>query len=144
MSNVISNANINLYADDVVVDASDNFPTRFAINAACVKTKTPLVSGAAIRMEGQLTVYRPDQDDSPCYRCLYEPDGPTEQTCSESGVFTPLVGIIGSLQAAETLKVLLDMPGSLTGRLLVFDLRQTAWREMKLKRDPNCPVCGNH
>ena len=128
---------------DLVVDASDNFETRFAINAACVATGTSLVSGAAIRMEGQLSVFLPQREDSPCYRCLYSEGDEPDQTCSENGVLAPLVGVIGSLQALEAIKVLLDIGASLCGRLLVFDGLYHEWRSVKLSKDPLCPVCGH-
>jgi adenylyltransferase/sulfurtransferase len=127
---------------DLVVDASDNFETRFAINAACVAAGTALVSGAAIRMEGQLSVFLPQREDSPCYRCLYSEGDEPDQTCTENGVVAPLVGVIGSLQALEAIKVLLDIGESLCGRLLVFDGLYHEWRTIKLSKDPRCPVCG--
>ena len=128
---------------DLVVDASDNFATRFAINAACVETGTALVSGAAIRMEGQLSVFLPQRSDSPCYRCLYSEGDEPDQTCSENGVLAPIVGVIGSLQALEAIKVLLSIGEPLCGRLLVFDGLYHEWRSIKLNKDPNCPVCGH-
>lgn len=129
-------------AADVVVDASDNFDTRFAINAACVAARTPLVSGAAIRMEGQVAVFRADLDDSPCYRCLYREAGETEQTCAENGVLAPIVGIVGSIQALETIKILTGIGATLCGRLLVIDGKTMEMRTLKLGRDPDCPACG--
>lgn len=128
---------------DLVVDASDNFDTRFAVNRACVETATALVSGAAIRMEGQVSVFLPEDPDSPCYRCLYREGEDPEQTCADNGVLSPIVGIIGSLQALEAIKVLLKLGDTLCGRLLVFDGLYNEWRSMKLRRDPACPVCGN-
>jgi len=128
---------------DVVVDASDNFATRFTVNAACVQARTPLVSGAAIRMEGQVAVFRPDRDDSPCYRCLYKDEGELEETCSDNGVLAPLVGIIGSVQAMEALKLLLGLGESLTGALLLLDARDMEWRRLRLRKDPHCPVCAS-
>lgn len=128
---------------DAVVDASDNFETRFALNTLCVQTRTPLISGAAIRMEGQVSVYRNDLDDSPCYRCLYKiEDGDTGERCSENGVLAPVVGIIGSIQATETIKVLTGIGGELKGRLLLLDAATMEWRSIKLKKDPQCPVCS--
>ncbi|HHH44601.1 MAG TPA: molybdopterin-synthase adenylyltransferase MoeB [Gammaproteobacteria bacterium] len=127
---------------DLVIDASDNFATRFAINSACVATGTDLVSGAAIRMEGQLSVFLPRREDSPCYRCLYPEGDEPDQTCSENGVLSPIVGVIGSLQALEAIKVLLAIGEPLCGRLLVFDGLYQEWRSIKLRKDPNCPVCG--
>lgn len=127
---------------DVVVDASDNFATRFAVNQACVHSGTPLVSGAAIRMEGQVAVYQPSLAHSPCYRCLYKEADMPEETCSESGVLAPLTGIIGSIQALETIKLITGMSTTLTGRLLLLDGKTMEWRNLKLMRDPHCPVCG--
>ena len=126
----------------VVLDCSDNFDTRFAVNAACVRHQTPLVSGAAIRLEGQVAVFDAGKADSPCYHCLYRDDDDAEQTCAENGVLAPLVGIIGSLQALEALKVLLNLGNTLAGRLVVFDGLAHEWRTLKLQRDPECPTCG--
>lgn len=129
-------------AADAVVDACDNFATRFVVNSACVRAGTPLVSGAAIRMEGQVAVFRPDRGDGPCYRCLYRDEGELEQTCSENGVLAPLVGVIGSIQALETTKILMNTGEDLDGRLLLLDGERMEWRALKLRRDPACPVCG--
>ncbi len=129
---------------DLVVDASDNFDTRFAVNRACVETTTPLVSGAAIRLEGQVSVFLPGNPDSPCYRCLYREGEDPEQTCADNGVLSPVVGIIGSIQALEAIKVLANLGETLCGRLLIFDGLYNEWRSMKLRRDPACPVCGNN
>ncbi len=127
---------------DLVVDASDNFATRFAINEACVHKLKPLISGAAIRLEGQLSVFLPALPDSPCYRCLYRDGEDTEQTCAENGVLAPVVGIIGSMQALEAIKVLTGVGTPACGRLLAFDGLQHEWRSIKLRRDPHCPVCS--
>lgn len=128
---------------DVVADCSDNFATRFAVNAACVAQRTPLVSGAAVRWEGQLSVFLPTREDSPCYRCLYSDEGEElDQRCVDNGVLAPLVGVVGSLQAVEVLKVLLGTEETLCGRLLLFDARRMEWQTLKLRRDPACPVCG--
>ncbi len=127
---------------DLVVDASDNFATRFAINEACVVNRKPLVSGAAVRMEGQVAVFIPTRDDSPCYRCLYREGADPEQTCADNGVLAPVVGIIGSVQALEAIKVMLGLGESLCGRLLVFDGLYGEWRSVRLRKDPACPVCG--
>jgi len=129
-------------AADVVVDASDNFETRFALNAACVRNRTPLVSGAAIRLEGQVTVFHNERPDAPCYRCLYRDDGDEGDTCSLTGVLAPVVGIIGTVQATEVLKVLLGIGDTLNGRLLLLDALNMEWRTLKLRKDPACPVCG--
>jgi adenylyltransferase/sulfurtransferase len=127
---------------DVVVDASDNFATRFAVNAACVDSGTPLVSGAAIRLEGQLSVFEPARADSPCYRCLYREGDEPDQTCTDNGVLAPVVGVIGSLQALESIKLLTGIGETLCGRLLVFDGLHHEWRSVKLRKDPLCPVCS--
>lgn len=129
-------------AADVVVDASDNFATRFAINDACVAARKPLVSGAAIRMEGQVAVFHNERDESPCYRCLYRDEGELAQTCSENGVLAPVVGVIGSIQATETIKLLSGMGETLDGRLMMWDAMTMEWRTLKLKKDPACPVCN--
>ncbi|HFD80188.1 MAG TPA: molybdopterin-synthase adenylyltransferase MoeB [Gammaproteobacteria bacterium] len=128
---------------DLVIDASDNFATRFAINEACVRSGTPLVSGAAVRMEGQLSVFLPQRSDSPCYRCLYSEGEDPAQTCADNGVLAPVVGVIGSLQALEAIKILLGQEDILCGELLLFDARHLEWRSLKLRRDPACPVCGD-
>ena len=128
---------------DIVLDCSDNFATRHAVNAACVKYGTPLVSGAAVRMEGQVAVYLPQRADSPCYACLYrDAEDSVDQACSDNGVLSPIVGIIGSLQALEALKVILALGDTLCGRLLVFDGLSHEWRSLKVPRDPACPVCS--
>lgn len=127
---------------DLVIDASDNFKTRFAINRACVAGGKPLVSGAAIRMEGQVAVFDARDTDSPCYQCLYGGGDEEDGTCSTNGVMAPVVGIIGSVQAMEAIKVLAKVGETLTGRLLLLDAANMQWREMRLPRDPNCPVCG--
>ncbi|HEY9198041.1 MAG TPA: molybdopterin-synthase adenylyltransferase MoeB [Gammaproteobacteria bacterium] len=127
---------------DVVVDASDNFATRYAINEACVAARTPLVSGAAIRLEGQVAVFRADRPDSPCYRCLYRDGTEVEQTCADNGVLAPIVGIVGSIQAMEAIKVLTGIGETLCGRLLIIDAKRMDIRTLKLARDPGCPVCA--
>ncbi len=127
---------------DVVLDASDNYDTRFAINAACVAHRVPLVSGAAIRFEGQISVFDKSRHDSPCYHCLYPVSGDEEETCSESGILAPVVGIIGSMQALEAIKIICAIGETLVGRLLILDALSMSWRSMQLKPDPECPVCG--
>ena len=126
----------------LVVDCSDNFNTRFALNRACVAAKVPLVSGAAIRGEGQLSVYDSRQQSSPCYHCLYPEQGNEDLTCSQAGVIAPLVGMIGSAQAMEAIKVISGVGTPLVGRLLILDAWEMQWREMKLVRDSSCPVCS--
>ena len=126
---------------DVVVDACDNLPTRLAINAACVQSGKPLVSGAAIRWEGQVLVWRPDGEGG-CYRCLYRDAVMNPETCAQTGILAPVVGVIGSLQAVEAIKVLTGIGETLTGRLLLLDAKRMEWRIMKIRRWPACPVCG--
>jgi molybdopterin-synthase adenylyltransferase len=127
---------------DVVLDCSDNFSTRFAINNACVKYQTPLVSGAAIRFEGQVSVFTPGQDNSPCYNCLYTDDGEELQNCATNGVIAPITGVVGSIQALEAIKLIIGIGKTLTGRLLILDGLTMEWHSMKLKRNPACPSCG--
>jgi molybdopterin/thiamine biosynthesis adenylyltransferase len=128
---------------DVLIDCSDNFRTRHAVNAACVARRKPLVAGAAIRFDGQISVYDLRSDDSPCYACLFPPgSGFEDVACSTMGVFAPLVGIIGSLQAAEALKLLAGVGTSLAGRLQMLDARSMEWSEIRVQRSPDCPVCG--
>lgn len=128
---------------DLVIDCSDNFTTRYALNAGCVATRIPLVLGAAIRMRGQVSVFRADKSPSPCYRCLYpESEGDEHDSCARSGVFAPLTGIVGSIQAAEAIKVLLDIGETLEGGLLHIDARTMQFRRARLRADPDCPVCA--
>lgn len=129
-------------AVDVIVDASDNFATRFAINRASVAAGTPLVSGAAIRFEAQLSVFNPRDESSPCYRCLYQDDAAVEETCTANGVLAPLLGIAGSIQAAETMKLIMGLGDTLQGRLLLMDVMSMEWHTAVLPKDPDCPVCG--
>jgi molybdopterin-synthase adenylyltransferase len=129
---------------DVVLDCCDNFATRQAVNAACVKHRKPLVSGAAIRFDGQISVYDPRDDHSPCYACVFPPDANFEETrCATMGVFAPLVGIIGSMQAAEALKLLSGAGQSIAGRLLMLDGRAMEWHDISLPRNTSCVVCGS-
>ena len=126
---------------DVVLDCSDNFPTRYAVNRACMAKGVPLVSGAAIRMEGQLASYLPAHETSPCYQCLYQLEQDHAPTCSEEGVVSPLVGIIGSMQAMHAMLILLGQTRSLLGKLHLFDAQHMEWRSASVSRDPACPVC---
>ena len=127
---------------DVVMDCSDNFATRFAVNHACVTQRTALVSGAAIRMQGQVAVFDARSGNSPCYHCLYKEGEEADQTCSGNGVLAPIVGIIGSLQALEAIKIITSMGETLAGRLVIFDGFTHGWRTLVLKQDPNCTVCN--
>lgn len=128
---------------DVVLDCTDNFATRHAINRACVQHRKPLVSGAAIRFDGQISVYDLRQDDSPCYHCLFpEGEDVEEVRCAVMGVFAPLTGIIGSMQAAEALKLISGIGEALTGRLLLLDALSMEWRTIRFKKDAGCSLCG--
>lgn len=127
---------------DLVLDCSDNFATRQAVNAACVALGKPLVSGAAIRLEGQLSVFDPRNAASPCYQCLYGSGDEHALSCSEAGVIGPLVGLVGSLQALEALKMLAGFGEPLVGRLLLVDALSSRFREMRVRRDPACACCG--
>lgn len=127
---------------DLVVDGCDNFATRFAVNRACVRHGVPLVSGAAIRMEGQVAVFDTRQSASPCYQCLYGGGDDRDASCARNGVMAPLVGIIGSVQAMEAVKLLSGVGETLTGRLLLLDAMTMQWRELRLRRDPQCVVCA--
>jgi len=128
---------------DVIVDCSDNFATRYLLNKLCVQLKKPLVSGAALGFEGQVTVFDMRSDTSPCYHCLFPDEGDdSEMRCAENGVFAPLVGIVGTTQAAEALKLLMGIGTSLQGRLLLLDVAEMQWRTIKLKKDDHCAVCA--
>ncbi len=125
----------------VVLDATDNKETRNQLNRLCYQTKTPLVSGAAIRMEGQISVYTYEEDE-PCYECLSALFGQNALTCVEAGVMSPVVGIIGGIQALETIKVISRYGSHYRGKLMIFDALNLSWREMKLTKHPDCVVCG--
>ena len=128
---------------DVILDCCDNFNTRHAVNRACVKYKKPLVSGAGIRFDGQISVFDMRHDHSPCYNCLFSEDHEFEETrCAVMGVFAPLVGIIGAMQAAEAIKVLTGCGATLNGRFLMLDGLSMEWRSLKLNKDPECKVCS--
>lgn len=130
-------------AADVVLDCSDNFSTRHAINRACVQHHKPLVSGAAIRFDGQVSTFDLRRDDAPCYHCLFpEGEDVVEENCATMGVLAPLVGIIGSMQAAEALKVITGVGQSLSGRLLMLEALSMQWHSVKVARDPGCEVCS--
>ena len=127
---------------DLVVDGSDNFETRFMVNEVCVETGTPLVSAAAIQLEGQIMVYDPAVPDCACYRCLYQDANDGQFNCAENGVAAPVVGIMGSIQAMEALKLIVGMGETLAGYLLVFDAKTMEWRKLKLPKNPNCATCS--
>jgi len=126
----------------VVLDCSDNFPTRFAVNAACAKHKIPLVSGAAIRFDGQIAVYDSRRNESPCYRCLYTEGNDNADTCAQAGILGPVVGMVGCVQAIEALKLIAGIGESLAGRLVLFDGLSMEWNEIQLRKNPACPVCN--
>lgn len=131
-----------ILASDIVLDCSDNFATRHALNRACVKLKKPLVSGAAIRFDAQVAVFDLRKPDAPCYACLYPEDGEVEEVqCSTMGVFAPLTGVVGSLQAMEAVKLLTGAGETLNGRLLLLDAKQSEWRTVRVKKDPTCQAC---
>ncbi|WMW80993.1 molybdopterin-synthase adenylyltransferase MoeB [Undibacterium cyanobacteriorum] len=133
-----------LVSADLVFDCTDNFKTRHAINAACVAARVPLVSGAAISFDGQITVFDFRKDDAPCYACLFSPEQAFEEVqCSTMGVFSPLVGIIGTMQAAEGLKLLMNVGTSLNGRLLMLDAKHMDWSQVRVAKNPHCPVCAS-
>ncbi len=125
----------------LIVDCSDNFPTRFQLNAAALKTRTPLVSGAAIRWEGQVTAFDPNDPDSPCYQCMYPNTDVEAATCAAEGVISPLVGVIGTMQALESINILLGR-GQLPGAVWLFDAQFMEWQKMTLPKNSNCPACG--
>ena len=127
---------------DIVLDCSDNFNTRFAINRACVKHKVPLVSAAAIRFEAQMSVFDSRQENSPCYRCLYDETSHTDQTCTANGVIAPLLGIVGSIQALEAMKVIMEIGETMVGKLMLIDSLNLEWHIAKLNKDQHCPVCN--
>ena len=128
---------------DVVLDCSDNFATRHALNRACVAARKPLVSGAGIRFDGQVAVFDLRGDDSPCYHCLFADDArEAEERCATMGVFAPLVGVIGTFQALEAIKLVAGIGESLAGRLMLFDALASRWHEVRLARDPQCRICG--
>lgn len=127
---------------DVVVDGSDNFETRFAVNRACVQTRKPLVSGAVVRLEGQVSVFDASRPESPCYACLYRDGAGANEPCATFGVLAPVPGIIGSIQATEVIKLITGVGTPLIGRLMLLDAAAMEWRTIRLPRDPACPVCG--
>ncbi|NOX42551.1 MAG: molybdopterin-synthase adenylyltransferase MoeB [Gammaproteobacteria bacterium] len=128
---------------NVVIDATDNFSSRFLLNDLCVSANVPLVSGAAIRMEGQVCVFLNNNQGGPCYRCLYRDDvNDQAETCSETGILSPVAGIIGSIQAVEALKVIAQVGETLNNRVLLLDAMTMEWRSLKLNKDPACPICN--
>lgn len=127
---------------DAILDCTDNFETRFMINRVAVGNAVPLISAAVVRMEGQVTIFDPENGGA-CYRCLYDEAGGEAETCSENGILSPAAGLVGSIQAVETLKVLLGIGKNLSGRLLLIDAKNMEFREIRTRRDPACPVCSS-
>ncbi len=128
---------------DVVLDATDNFASRYLLNDACWRAKKPLISGAAIRWEGHIASFDPRVPDSPCYRCLYPQADDAALNCAENGVIAPLVGVVGTLQAMEAVKLITGIGDALVGRVLYYDAKRSEWRDFKLPKRPDCPVCGS-
>lgn len=129
---------------DVVLDCSDNYATRLAINEASVSTKTPLVSGAAVRFEGQLAVFDPRKSDSPCYFCLFGGESASDGACAVFGIFSPVVGVIGSQQAVEALKIILNIGENPVGKLMIYDALQSSWQQINFQKNLQCPICSQH
>jgi adenylyltransferase/sulfurtransferase len=140
----LDEAELKAIADrvDLILDCTDNLTTRFMINRVCVQTGTALVSGAVIRFEGQIAVYDPARPESPCYNCLYQDVNESMDSCSRNGVVAPLPGIIGSMQALEAIKYLVNPESVMTGHLLIFDAWRLEWNRLRLRRNPDCPTCG--
>lgn len=137
------NADALVSAYDVVCDGSDNFATRFAVHDACYRNARPLVSAAILRFDGQLATWRGHEDGMPCYRCLYPEIPPEEQTCAQDGVLGALAGVMGSLQATETVKELLALGESMAGQLLIYDGLAATFRKVRVRPDPECPLCSS-
>lgn len=127
---------------DIVLDGTDNFETRFQINKACVRAKVALVSAAVIRFEGQLSVFKGYQADQPCYQCLYSKEGNSDENCVENGILAPVAGLMGSLQALQAVKTIMNLGEQLTGQLLMVDALDLSFRSVKISKDAACPVCG--
>ncbi|WP_428087217.1 HesA/MoeB/ThiF family protein [Candidatus Thioglobus sp.] len=126
---------------DAVLDGTDNFKTRFKINQACVAIKTPLICAAVIRFEGQLSVFKGYQDNQPCYQCLYPEAGDTDENCTENGILAPVAGMLGTMQALQAIKTLLNIGEQLVGKLTLIDALDFTFRTVKVSKDPGCPVC---
>lgn len=139
----LSEENLNSWVSkaDVVLDGTDNFATRFKINAACVQEKVALVSAAVIRFEGQLSVFKGHKADQPCYQCLYSKEGEDNENCTENGILAPVAGFMGTLQALQALKVVLDLGEQLSGKLMIIDALKLDFRTVKISKDAHCPIC---
>ena len=127
---------------DVVLDGTDNFDTRFKVNQACVIETTPLVSAAVIRFEGQLSAFKGYEADQPCYQCLYSPEGNSNENCVENGILAPVAGMMGSLQALQAIKVVLNLGDQLTGKLMIIDALDLTFRNVKINKDESCTICN--
>ncbi|MDP6974802.1 MAG: molybdopterin-synthase adenylyltransferase MoeB [Gammaproteobacteria bacterium] len=127
---------------DIVLDGTDNFESRFEINKACVEFKKPLVSAAVIRLEGQISVFKGYEKDQPCYQCLYSEEGGENESCVQNGVLAPVAGLVGTIQALQAIKVLLDLGEQLCGLLLLVDALDLSFRKVKIVKDSECPICG--
>lgn len=140
----LTNKNIDQWIGkaDVVLDGTDNFDTRFIVNKACVRQKKPLVSAAVIRFEGQLSVFKGFDDNQPCYQCLYSSQGGDDNNCTDNGILAPVAGLMGSLQALQAIKVILNMPGQLDGQLMVIDALDLSFRKITVNKDKQCLVCS--
>ena len=135
--------NLNAWVDksDIVLDGTDNFDTRFKINKACVEQKTPLVSAAVIRFEGQLSVFKGYEVDKPCYQCLYSEEGNSDENCTDNGILAPVAGMLGTMQALQAIKVVLNLGEQLVGKLMIIDALDLTFRAVKINKDVSCPVC---
>ncbi len=140
----LNDENLNSWVSkvDVVLDGTDNFDTRFKVNQACVEEKTPLVSAAVIRFEGQLSVFKGYEANQPCYQCLYSAEGNNDETCSENGILSPVAGVMGSLQALQAVKVMLNLGEQLIGKLTIIDAMDLTLRSIKISKDSACPICN--
>ncbi|MBT3195872.1 MAG: molybdopterin-synthase adenylyltransferase MoeB [Candidatus Ruthia sp.] len=137
------NLNTWIAKADVVLDGTDNFDTRFKVNQACVAETTPLVSAAVIRFEGQLSVFKGYKVDQPCYQCLYSTEGNNDENCTDNGILAPVAGMLGTMQALQTIKVVLNLGEQLVGKLMIIDALDLTFRTLKVNKDDFCPICGS-
>ncbi|MDG2353525.1 MAG: molybdopterin-synthase adenylyltransferase MoeB [Gammaproteobacteria bacterium] len=142
----LNNDNLNAWIakSDVVLDGTDNFDTRFKVNQACVAETTPLVSAAVIRFEGQLSVFKGYEAEQPCYQCLYSPDGNSDENCTDNGILAPVAGMLGTMQALQAIKVVLNLGEQLVGKLMVIDAIDLTFRQIKVDKDNLCPICNSN
>jgi len=140
----LSENNLNAWAAkaDVVLDGTDNFDTRFKINQACVEEKIPLVSAAVIRFEGQLSVFKGYKADQPCYQCLYSPEGSNNENCTDNGILAPVAGMLGTMQALQAIKAVLNLGEQLVGRLMIVDALDLSFRNVTINKDKSCKICN--